>query len=151
MIFFVAIAKMSAPQLDNQQFHAERKTVQLDKAERPAGHKKIKQEKTRPKSKKKVKPAGKVELMALAGIPKEEQAAVDYIVHKESSWNHRAVNISSGATGLCQSLPANKMASAGDDYLTNPVTQLKWCHKYARSRYGGWWKAFAFWRINSWW
>lgn len=96
-------------------------------------------------------PTSKTELMNLAGIPANEHQAVDYIVQKESSWNHLAVNASSGATGLCQSLPASKMASAGGDYLTNPVTQLKWCHSYAQSRYSGWWKAHAFWLANSWW
>ncbi len=35
------------------------------------------------------------------------------------------------------------MASAGSDYMTNPVTQLKWCHEYAQG-YGGWHKAAAF-------
>lgn len=96
-------------------------------------------------------PPSKIELMQLAGIPQEEYSHVDYIVSKESSWNHRAVNTSSGATGLCQSLPAEKMATEGSDYMTNPVTQLKWCNKYAKQRYGGWYSAFAFWRSNAWW
>lgn len=96
-------------------------------------------------------PKSKTDLMNLAGIPQSEHAAVDYIVSKESSWNHLAVNASSGATGLCQSLPASKMASAGADYMTNPVTQLKWCASYANSRYGSWATAFAFWTNNHWW
>lgn len=91
------------------------------------------------------------ELMQQAGIPQEEWQATDYIVSHESSWNHLAVNRSSGATGLCQALPASKMASAGGDYLTNPVTQLKWCHEYSAQRYGGWWSSFAFWKANRWW
>lgn len=93
----------------------------------------------------------KTDWLIQAGIPESEWNAVDYIVQKESSWNYRAVNRSSGATGLCQSLPASKMASAGGDYLTNPVTQLKWCHSYAHSRYGGWWAAHSFWVSNHWW
>lgn len=96
-------------------------------------------------------PTSKTELMAAAGIPESEYSHVDYIVSKESSWNHLAVNKSSGATGLCQSLPASKMATEGSDYLTNPITQLKWCHKYAHQRYGSWYSAFAFWRSNNWW
>ena len=90
-------------------------------------------------------------LMQQAGIPQDEWAATDYIVTHESSWNPSAVNASSGATGLCQALPASKMASAGDDYMSNPVTQLRWCHDYAQSRYSGWWSAFAFWQANKWW
>lgn len=90
-------------------------------------------------------------LMAQAGIPQSEWSATDYIVRHESSWNPSAVNASSGAYGLCQAYPATKMASAGQDYKTNPVTQLKWCYQYAQSRYGGWWDAFAFWQGNQWW
>lgn len=96
-------------------------------------------------------PKSKEALLAAAGIPQSDWAAVDYIVHKESTWRHDAVNASSGATGLCQALPASKMASAGGDYMTNPVTQLKWCHSYAQSRYSGWWGAHAFWLANAWW
>ena len=93
----------------------------------------------------------KQEIMTQAGIPESEWAAVDYIVSHESSWRHLAVNSSSGATGLCQSLPASKMSSAGADYLTNPVTQLIWCNNYAQTRYGGWWSAYNFWLSNRWW
>lgn len=97
-------------------------------------------------------PAGdKYALMAAAGIPASDYAAVDYIISHESSWRPGAVNASSGATGLCQSLPASKMASAGSDYLTNPVTQLKWCHSYAQQRYGGWSAAQSFWSAARWW
>jgi hypothetical protein len=91
-------------------------------------------------------------LMQQAGIPESEWAAVDYIISRESGWRHLAWNGSgSGAYGLCQSLPASKMATAGADYMTNPVTQLRWCDGYAKSRYGGWWSAQVFWQNNHWW
>ena len=96
-------------------------------------------------------PTTKEEIMQAAGIPRSDWSAVDYIVSKESSWRHTAVNSTSGAFGLCQSLPASKMATAGGDYRTNPVTQLKWCHQYATSRYGGWWQAYNFWKSKHWW
>lgn len=92
----------------------------------------------------------KQSLMQQAGIPQNEWEATDYIVSHESSWNPSARN-ASGATGLCQALPASKMATAGSDYMTNPVTQLRWCHSYATQRYGGWWGSFAFWQANKWW
>jgi len=95
--------------------------------------------------------ADKYSILAASGIAPADFQAVDYIISKESGWRHLAVNSSSGATGLCQSLPASKMASAGADYLTNPVTQLKWCDGYAKSRYGGWWPAYNFWQANHWW
>lgn len=92
----------------------------------------------------------KASLMAAAGIAAADYPYVDYIVTKESNWRPGAYNSGSGAYGLCQSLPASKMASAGADYLTNPVTQLVWCNGYA-SRYGGWQGAYNAWLAQGWW
>lgn len=91
------------------------------------------------------------EWMAAAGISPADYQYVEYIVQKESGWRYTAVNAGSGATGLCQSLPASKMATAGGDYLTNPVTQLRWCNSYAQARYGGWAGAYQFWISRHWW
>lgn len=93
---------------------------------------------------------GKDDWLAAAGIPQSEWAAVDYIVSHESGWRPTVTN-SIGAHGLCQALPASKMASAGADYMSNPVTQLRWCSSYAAQRYGSWWSAYAFWSSNRWW
>lgn len=96
-------------------------------------------------------PAGSHEdWMTQAGIPQSDWMYVDYIVTHESTWNYKAIN-PIGATGLCQSLPGSKMATIAADYLTNPVTQLKWCHKYAQERYGGWANAYSFWVGNRLW
>ncbi|WP_158252601.1 hypothetical protein [Cryobacterium sp. Y57] len=54
---------------------------------------------------------------------------------KESRWNVNAYNASSGATGIPQALPGNKMASAGADWQTNPATQISWGLGYIASRY----------------
>ena len=54
---------------------------------------------------------------------------------KESGWNVNAYNASSGATGIPQALPGNKMASAGADWQTNPATQITWGLGYIASRY----------------
>lgn len=56
--------------------------------------------------------------------------------NKESNWNHRATNRSSGAYGIPQAFPGSKMASAGKDWRTNPATQIKWGLGYIQSRYG---------------
>lgn len=94
----------------------------------------------------------KFEWLTAAGIPQSVWTYVDYIVTKESGWNYLVWNKQgSGAYGLCQSLPASKMASAGPDYMNNPVTQLRWCHSYAQSRYGGWYNAYIFWTRVGWW
>ncbi|GGK68154.1 hypothetical protein Ppa06_28670 [Planomonospora parontospora subsp. parontospora] len=55
---------------------------------------------------------------------------------KESGWNERAMNRSSGAYGIPQSLPGHKMASAGADWQTNPATQIEWGLTYIKGRYG---------------
>lgn len=62
----------------------------------------------------------------------------------ESSWNEKAGNPYSGAYGIPQSWPASKMASFGDDYMTNPVTQIRWGYNYIAGRYGTPSKALAF-------
>lgn len=90
-----------------------------------------------------------VDWMIAAGISPGDFTYVDYIVSHESGWRYTAVN-EIGATGLCQSLPGNKMASAGADYLTNPITQLRWCSSYA-SRYGGWAGSYQKWQSARWW
>ncbi len=54
----------------------------------------------------------------------------------ESGWRANAYNKSSGAYGIPQALPANKMASAGADWLTNGNTQIDWGLGYIKARYG---------------
>ena len=55
---------------------------------------------------------------------------------RESNWNHTAQNPSSGAYGIPQSLPGSKMATHGDDWQTNPATQIAWGIDYIKGRYG---------------
>jgi hypothetical protein len=55
---------------------------------------------------------------------------------RESGWNVNAYNSSSGATGIPQALPGSKMATAGDDWQTNPATQISWGLGYIADRYG---------------
>ena len=80
----------------------------------------------------------------------DEYEAFDYIITRESYWNANAVNKKSGASGLCQSLPASKMANAGKDYKTNYKTQIHWCVSYCRSRYGSIQKAKQYWLKHHW-
>jgi hypothetical protein len=56
--------------------------------------------------------------------------------NRESGWNYQATNASSGAYGIPQALPGSKMASAGSDWRTNPVTQIRWGLDYISDRYG---------------
>ncbi len=82
--------------------------------------------------------------MALAGIGPGDYKYADYIISHESGWRPNASGIG-GAYGLCQALPGSKMASAGADWASNPVTQLKWCNGYAVGRYGSWSAAYNHW------
>ncbi|MFC5789722.1 hypothetical protein ACFPPE_07615 [Agromyces tardus] len=61
---------------------------------------------------------------------------LDQLWTKESGWNYLAVNSSSGATGIPQALPGDKMATAGSDWATNAATQVAWGLGYIASAYG---------------
>lgn len=56
--------------------------------------------------------------------------------NRESHWNVYAHNTGSGAYGIPQALPGEKMASAGADWQTNPTTQIIWGLGYIEGRYG---------------
>jgi hypothetical protein len=60
---------------------------------------------------------------------------LDNLWTKESKWNYKARNKSSGAHGIAQALPATKMEIVGTDWRTNPVTQITWGLKYIEERY----------------
>ena len=90
------------------------------------------------------------QIVADYGIGASEKAMWEYIINRESGFNHYATNASSGAYGLPQSLPGSKMASAGADWQTNPYTQLKWMYGYITSRYGSIAGAYNFWQANHW-
>lgn len=92
----------------------------------------------------------KYDWMRAAGIAEKDFAHVDYIVTRESNWNPQAQNPTSSAFGLPQSLPGSKMASAGSDWKTNPVTQLKWMKSYVEDRYGNFANAVSHSRSKGW-
>ena len=54
---------------------------------------------------------------------------------KESHWNFRARNPRTGAYGIPQALPAVKMQIKGEDWRTNPLTQIAWGLHYIDVRY----------------
>ncbi|RIQ11192.1 aggregation-promoting factor C-terminal-like domain-containing protein [Jiangella rhizosphaerae] len=75
-------------------------------------------------------------LMADYGWGDDQFQCLDNLWTRESNWRHTAENPSSGAYGIPQSLPPEKMSRFGDDYLTNPVTQIEWGLWYIEGRYG---------------
>lgn len=80
----------------------------------------------------------------------KNDACWNELIMRESGWRVDATNATSGAFGLPQSLPANKMATAGDDWRINPETQLKWMYKYMEVRYNGSCNALNFQIKNNW-
>jgi resuscitation-promoting factor RpfB len=70
------------------------------------------------------------------GGSEAEWNCLDELWGRESGWEPTASNSSSGAYGIPQALPAYKMASAGSDWRTNPVTQIKWGLSYIGEKYG---------------
>jgi hypothetical protein len=77
------------------------------------------------------------------GFAAEQWQYLDQLWIRESGWNHLAENRSSGAYGIPQSLPGDKMAAVGPDWRTNPETQIKWGLAYIAARYGTPEKAWA--------
>ncbi len=103
----------------------------------------------------------KAELLTEAGIAESDWKYADFIIMREGKYNPclinggavdctYAVNKGPRAYGVCQAKPGNKMASAGEDWATNPVTQLKWCDSYAQGK-GGWEASYNLWKRQGWW
>lgn len=102
------------------------------------------------------------QLLKSGGVSESEMDAAHFIIMAEGAYNPCIRN--GGAVdctyatkggrksyGVCQALPGKKMASAGADWATNAVTQIKWCNSYAQQRYGGWKQAKSFWLMHRWW
>lgn len=81
-------------------------------------------------------PVGEVKQYAASLVGADQFGCLEALWQRESGWNPAATNRSSGAYGIPQSLPASKMASAGPDWQTNPMTQVRWGVSYIHGRYG---------------
>ena len=69
------------------------------------------------------------------GFSEKEYKCLNSLWTKESHWNYKARNKSSGAHGIPQALPASKMNVISTDWRTNPVTQIRWGLRYISIRY----------------
>lgn len=74
--------------------------------------------------------------MAAHGWGADQMSCLTLLWQRESEWLTSAENASSGAYGIAQSLPANKMDSEGPDWSTNFQTQIRWGLGYIEGRYG---------------
>jgi hypothetical protein len=89
-------------------------------------------------------------MVAERGWPSTEYDCLYSLWARESGWRYNAYNASSGAYGIPQSLPGNKMASAGADWETNPATQIIWGLGYISGRYETPCGAWAHSESNNW-
>ena len=107
-------------------------------------------------------PADKQAVMAAAGISPGDYPYVDYIASHEGGWCPTKVQGTHtcpgyinpgevpayGGYGIFQATPGGKMASAGSDWATNPITQIRWATGYADARYGSWEGAYNHWTTH---
>ena len=90
------------------------------------------------------------QLLPSFGFATSEMTALVPMWNRESGWSVSAQNPSSGAYGIPQALPGDKMATVAADWRTNPATQIKWGLGYIKDRYGSPSAAWAFWQNNGW-
>jgi hypothetical protein len=83
------------------------------------------------------------------GYGADQYSCFNNIIIRESNWSVTAAN-PSGAYGIPQALPGSKMASVGDDWRTNPATQITWGIQYMKSRYGSPCGAWGFKSSHGW-
>ncbi len=130
---------------------ARKKKAAADKKKRAAAAKKKARERTErelAQIAKDPKPYA-VEMMRERGWTDDQWGCLDALWVGESNWDHTATNPSSGAYGIPQSLPANKMATAGADWKTNPLTQIEWGLDYIQQSYGSPCQAWSFWNSQN--
>ena len=88
-------------------------------------------------------------LAAEKGWTGSQWTCLDKLWNHESKYETTVRNSRSGAYGIPQALPASKMASAGADWRTNPVTQIVWGLGYIEARYGTPCGAWTYWVHHS--
>ena len=88
-------------------------------------------------------------LLLEAGFGLDQMGCLDSLWTRESNWRETAAN-PSGAYGIPQALPGDKMAAYGADYLTNPVPQIRWGLDYIKGRYSTPCGAWSNWQSAGW-
>lgn len=111
-----------------------------------------------------IKDFAKSQLTTLLGIPPgsadTEFQCLDNLWNRESNWRTNAQNNDFDVTsphtpfyqayGIPQAAPGSKMASVGEDWQTNPQTQVKWGLGYIKDRYGTPCAAWSHSEANNW-
>lgn len=78
----------------------------------------------------------KTAVMDAAGIANGDR---EYVSAIAQTWTYKGP---SDLFNICGVSPKSKMATAGADYETNPITQLKWCNAYVTTNHGTWATAY---------
>jgi hypothetical protein len=76
------------------------------------------------------------QLAARRGWTGEEWNCLDELWTRESHWRVHISNDSSGAYGIPQALPPDKMATAGSRWRDSATTQIVWGLSYIAAKYG---------------
>ena len=88
-------------------------------------------------------------LLPKFGFSVDQMPALVNLWNGESNWDASAENPDSGAYGIAQALPGDKMASAGSDWRTNAETQIRWGLQYIADAYGSPQAAWDTWQSRS--
>jgi hypothetical protein len=89
-------------------------------------------------------------LLPTYGFDSSQMSCLVPLWEGESGWRWNAENPSSGAYGIPQSLPGDKMATVAADWRTNPVTQITWGLEYIKASYGSPCGAWGFKQGHGW-
>jgi hypothetical protein len=84
------------------------------------------------------------------GFSEKQYKCLNELWTQESNWNYKSRNKRTGAHGIPQALPANKMDIVSTDWRTNPVTQIRWGLRYISVRYETPCKALAKHKRSNW-
>lgn len=89
-------------------------------------------------------------MLPAKGRGDDQYECLVWVWDHESGWRWNAENPSSGAYGIPQALPADKLASAGADWHENATTQITWGLGYIQGRYNNPCGAKSFWLPHNW-
>ncbi|HEX5771701.1 MAG TPA: lytic transglycosylase domain-containing protein [Nocardioidaceae bacterium] len=89
-------------------------------------------------------------LMPEYGLSESEFECLDALWVSESDWDSTADNPTSTAYGIPQALTGGTHDNLPADYMTNPVSQIRWGLWYVRESYGTACAAWEFKQANDW-
>ncbi|MGZ5416750.1 MAG: aggregation-promoting factor C-terminal-like domain-containing protein [Nocardioides sp.] len=89
-------------------------------------------------------------MLADFGFTSAEFSCLDALYMSESGWDPTADNPISSAYGIPQALTGGTHDDLPADYMTNPVSQIRWGLQYIKSSYGTPCSAWEFKQANNW-